>query len=216
MVGVENMDFDESIDKFVESLKDDGGLKNIQNPWKDPQNVENLKEFLKLRKHAKYILVGEAPGWKGCLQSGVPFCDDYTIEKILDKDLGKEQKIKETSAQRIYAVFGNNFIAWNAFPYQPCKSTTDRTNRTPSSDEIQYGLTKLKEFLQLFAGDKTVVLLGSKALNAWQQLVDKEQNQSFLSNECIKILHPSPHADRYREKGGMAGWKEYIKKELPE
>ena len=216
MIRAENMVSDKAIDKFVESLKDDGRLPNIQNPWNDSQNVENLKEFLKLRKSAKYILVGEAPGRKGCLQCGVPFCDDYTIEKILGKDLGKKKKLKETSAQRIYAVFGNNFIAWNAFPYQPCKSPTDKTNRTPSSDEIQYGLSKLKEFLQLFGGDKTIFLLGSKALDAWQKLVDKEQNQSFLKNQCIKLLHPSSQADRYRKKGGMDGWKEYINEQLKE
>lgn len=204
---------DIEINNFVEGLKNDNGLLNIQNPWNNPQNVNNLKEFLKQQKNVKYLLIGEAAGRKGCLQCGVPFCDDYTLEMILaNTHINKNNKVKEETAQRIFAVFKSNFIAWNAFPYQPCNK--NKSNRKPSTDEINnYGLNKLKEFLDIFSEGKEIILLGNSAKGAFNKLVKNNPEMKFY--KVRTIIHPSKCADIQRAKRGydygFEGWKEYIK-----
>jgi uracil-DNA glycosylase len=211
---------DSDIDKFVDSLKKDKGLSNIRNPWKTTQNVVNFKEFLKQQKNAKYILIGEAPGRFGCLQCGVPFCDDYTLEKILTGvNINKENKTAEESAQRIFAVFKSNFIAWNAFPYNPYSDNKNKTNRKPTSDEInKYGLSKLKEFLDIFYKDKEIILLGNSATKTYNKLL--KNNPTMQQYKVKSVIHPSKYADIKRAKlgygYGLDGWKKYIKNVLPE
>lgn len=192
------------IKEFVESLKNPTILKtdkNFNNPWENTTNCQNLLKFLSEYQNSKYILIGEAPGRKGCLQCGVPFCDDYTLEKLIY--VSKDKKTKETSAQRIYEAFKYNFIAWNAFPYQPCN--VDGSNRTPTSAELKFGKEYLIKFLDIFYNEnKQIILLGNKAEVAFGNLAYKHK----------KVLHPSCQVDKMRLERGMAGWLSYIKNEI--
>lgn len=194
------------IKEFVESLKNPIELKtdkSFNNPWENATNCQNLLNFLLKYQNAKYILIGEAPGRKGCLQCGVPFCDDYTLEKLLKVNISKKHKSKETSAQRIYEAFKDNFIAWNAFPYQPCSE--DGSNRTPTSAELEFGSEYLFKFLNIFYNkNKQIILLGNKAEAAFKNL--------FYDHK--KVLHPSCQVDRMRQEKGMQGWLSYIKSEI--
>ena len=115
---MEKTEKEKMVDEFIEKLSEIEDSNDFDNPWKDPDKCENLKKFL-LRSGVEYILIGEAPGRKGCLKCGVPFCDDITLKEIIDesKVIGKESK--ETSAQRIYMAFENDFVAWNVFPFHP-------------------------------------------------------------------------------------------------
>lgn len=199
----------EKIKKFVNSLKNPPAFTNkkYNNPWNTQINCENLIKFLE-RDNIKYILIGEAPGRKGCLQCGVPFCDDYTLEDIIG--VKKNKKSKETSAQRIYYFFGKDFISWNAFPYQPAKE--DGNNRPPEADELKFGLEILEQFLNIFySKEKTIILLGDKAKKSFEKLQEKYPNS-------IQLLHPACRADIKREKlgycRGKSGWLQYVENEL--
>ena len=204
------MDKSTEIKNFVDSLKNPTLLKtnkSYNNPWENNVNYKNLLNFLIKQQNAKYILIGEAPGRKGCLQCGVPFCDDYTIEKCIEIPDKKAKKSKETSAQRIYQAFKNDFIAWNAFPYQPCKE--NGSNRPPTLNEIKYGNLCLIEFLKIFYNkNKKIILLGNKAEYACR----------FLNLKYKKVLHPSCSADIRRESlgygRGITGWLTYINDQL--
>ncbi len=199
-----------NINEFVEDLCNETNFapqKKYRNPWKEQRNKENLLNFLNSYKEAKFILIGEAPGRKGCLQCGVPFCDDYTLEKLIN--VSKNKKSKETSAQRIYNAFKNDFIAWNAFPYQPCND--DGSNRHPTIDELKFGKEYLKKFLDIFYNEtKELILLGDKAKIACE----------FLDLPHKEVLHPSCKADNKRKElgfeHGMNGWLKYIHKYIPD
>lgn len=196
------------IDEFIKKLSEIEDSNDFDNPWKDPDKCENLKKFL-LRSGIEYILIGEAPGRKGCLKCGVPFCDDSTLKEIIDesKVIGKESK--ETSAQRIYMAFKEDFVAWNVFPFHP-KSENGK-NRTPNSGELEFGQEYLKSFLGIFKSSSAkIILVGKKAQETFKKLNFEEPH--------IDISHPSTLADRCRVKEGYAsgdkGWVDYIRKEV--
>lgn len=203
------------INEFIESLKNEIASEmdeEYNNPWKCKTNCENLSKFLNKYENTEFILIGEAPGKKGCLQCGVPFCDDYTIEKLIDTTYSKIKKSKETSAQRIYEVFGNRFIAWNAFPYQPCNKNGN--NRSPNKKELEFGEECLSKFIEIFNKNKNkkILALGNNAQKSCEKICKNKQYN------YVQIIHPSCQADIKRKKlgyeGGMDGWIKYIEKEL--
>lgn len=197
------------IDTFIDELANID-WKNCKNPWKEKTQQENLNKFLNTYgESAEYILIGEAPGRKGCVKSGVPFCDCNTLQHLLEEQESKENNIKETSAQRIYETFKNNFIAWNVFPIQPCKE--NGTNRTPKKEELKKGAKYLKDFLDIFnSKKKTIILVGSKA----------QKREREISSICgkdvkiIKVIHPSPLADRYWKNDSNKEWKDYVEAKI--
>ena len=201
---------EEKIKKFIENLSKFEDRNNIKNPWLEPKRRKNLEKFLIQAKSPKYILIGEAPGRKGCLKCGVPFCDDYTIAKIIPEAEIIGKLSKETSAQRIYMAFKKDFVAWNVFPFQPC--FPDGRNRTPSDIEIRKGIIFLKDFLDIFYNQKStrVILLGDKAKDAFD----------FPKIDAIEVIHPSTLADKKRLKIGYSrgwqGWLKYIYNLVPE
>ena len=164
-------------------------------------------------------MIGEAPGRKGCFECGVPFCDDFTLER-LGIDTQKTSKSKETSAQRIYHIFKDDFfIAWNVFPYHPCK--LDKTNRHPDRDELKFGIEYLIDFLNLFYKDgKILLLMGNVAAWVFKNICDK--NADYRKIKYINLIHPSPCADRIRRKTdkrlsnlkGSVLWEKYVNLEF--
>ncbi len=220
-------DFEKRLNDFIEKLKKPKGLKTskrkYQNPWENESKCNNLKRFLTKYKGAKYILIGEAPGRKGCFECGVPFCDINTFSQMLGIKSAPD-KPKETSARRIYETEQfkkNKFVAWNAFPYHPCKS--DKTNRHPLKDELEFGVKYLKDFLDLFdRKGKVVVLLGNVAAKVFNNLCDI--NPYYKKIEHIELIHPSPCADakrreKYKSLSNFKGsdlWQEYVNLKLSE
>ena len=201
-----------TIDSFIASLTNIS-WDNCENPWKigNYKQQNNLKKFLnEYGESAEYILIGEAPGRKGCLKSGVPFCDCNTLQHLLEEQESKENNIKETSAQRIYKTFGNNFIAWNVFPIQPCKKNGE--NRTPRSNELENGESFLFKFLDIFLIEgKDIILVGSMAKKYESKIREKYQ-----SVKIKHIIHPSPRASNHWKIMGYESWEQYVKKVLNE
>lgn len=202
-----NKSFEKKVNEFIEALKNFEEQYELsgefENPWKNANDFEKLRAFLNLnkRKNVKYVLIGEAAGRKGCLQSKIPFCDTETAKKII-KGINFNFSEKEVTSQRIYQIFGNEFIAWNVFPYNPQNSK--KKNRKPNSAERKAGIKLLEKFLKLFAKDKEVIFFGKVARNA----ISKYEN---LKKKYL--IHPSPVADRYRtlENGHKCSWEEYMK-----
>lgn len=132
-MGKDSSIFEDKCNDFIVKLVNEEGFiteKKYNNPWKNDDNRKNLINFFRSHKNSKFILIGEAPGDRGCLQCGVPFCDDYTLPKLMEKVfLKKDKKMDEKSAQKVFETFGDNFISWNAFPYQPSKE--NGKNRNP-------------------------------------------------------------------------------------
>ena len=76
---------------FESYLADIETISNTFNPWKsvDPKfdvvdadviRRSNLKTYLSLfEKPPRFLAVGEAPGWRGCRFSGVPFTSEAQL-----------------------------------------------------------------------------------------------------------------------------------------
>lgn len=68
------------IDAFVATLRKQQNTESIQNPYRRKVLAKNLTAYFNLMQsywengnRKRILLVGEAPGYKGCMLTGVPF-----------------------------------------------------------------------------------------------------------------------------------------------
>jgi uracil-DNA glycosylase len=152
---------------------------------------ENLRLYLRQMAGIgpRAMLVGEAPGYRGCRLTGVPF----TSEKILLRGLNveseqracqilgfecgyrktaeRERVIGEASATMVWETIANLQplpLLWNAYPFHPYRPGQPLSNRPPSARELRSGGEFLAELLRLYAVD-TVVAVGNSAANGLKQ-----------------------------------------------
>jgi uracil-DNA glycosylase len=102
---------------------------------------ERLSTYLESRAGARYLLVGEAPGYRGTLVSGVPF----TSERQLSGDAPGEATA--TIVHRVLLELGleENVLLWNLVPTHPHRPGERRSNRPPTQAEIEEGVPFLAE-----------------------------------------------------------------------
>lgn len=94
----------------------------------------------------KVILVGEAPGYRGCRLTGVPFTSEHLLMNNMEglglfgKEKGyrlasnKEKLLKEATATIIWETLIKHdavALGWNAFPFHPHKKDNEKSNRAP-------------------------------------------------------------------------------------
>ena len=84
--------FSKSVDLLMELLVGFGpGNDVLANPWVDEvpgfdregastQRVHNLRVYLELHRHARWMLVGQEAGYAGCRFSGIPFTSEDMLE----------------------------------------------------------------------------------------------------------------------------------------
>jgi uracil-DNA glycosylase len=171
--------------------------KNINNPYQDGKNsvpYENLKKYLikMLALKPSVLLVGEAPGYNGCRLTGIPFTSEYTIfdNKFL---IGNSHDFKisdKKQKERTSTIFWNKInelkknktfqlpLLWNIFPYHPHeKGNTDKSNRAPLKNEIDFGFVVLNELINIFESINMIYALGNKAKN---KLMDENGNSEII------------------------------------
>lgn len=163
----------------------------------------NLQKYLEAlqKRQVKVLLVGEAPGYKGCALTGIPFTDEATCFSLNEQkyrdvyrynpdenpelfwEIAGEQK--EASAQTMWEVFRRyNYVPlmWNAFPFHPHLAGDKKSNRTPTPAEIKkYGQKFIKLLMAEFPEIESVYAVGKKA----QDLLSK------MGIEADYIRHPS-------------------------
>lgn len=143
----------------------------------------------------KLILVGEAPGYRGCRLTGVPFTSEHLLrnnmkglelfgEKSGYKLAGPSEKLlKEATATIIWGTllkYNMLSLAWNAFPFHPHKAGEGESNRTPLKQELIIGQKFLVNIIEIF-NIKKVVAVGGKA----------EESLGKLNISCSKVRHPA-------------------------
>ena len=206
-----------TIDQFIEELINEKHIKNTFNQYASNSEhsliaIHNLKLYLEKMQmlEPKVMFIGEAPGYKGCKLTGIPF----TSEKLVFVNsksgiLGKENNYQvrnfdklqsESSATIMWGAFEEyNFfpILWNAFPFHPHKENEINTNRAPKSEELLVGMKYINYLVEMFSIEE-VYAIGNIA----------HSTLSKLGKEVKKIRHPS--------MGGKAefiqGIKEIIEK----
>jgi uracil-DNA glycosylase len=114
-----------------------------------------LAAYLEAHEDAPFLLVGEAPGYRGARVSGLPF----TSERQLTGSGPAEATA--TVVHRVLAALGldEHVLLWNVVPTHP---GTSRSNRRPTRPEIQAGLP----FVHRLAKGRVVVPAGRVAERA--------------------------------------------------
>lgn len=143
----------------------------------------------------RMLLVGEAPGYRGCRLTGVPFTSEFILLNGLE-ELGLfghnrgyrktgevERLLKEASASMVWESLlkaGHIPLIWNAFPFHPFQNENEQSNRKPTKDEIIVGQEFLQELIQLF-DIQVVVAVGNTA----------KSSLARMGIACEKVRHPS-------------------------
>jgi uracil-DNA glycosylase len=116
---------------------------------------ERLAAYLEARADARWLLVGEAPGYRGARVSGIPFTSERqltgrgpaeataTIVRRVLKELGAETDV----------------LCWNVVPTHPHRPGDPESNRRPTRAEIAAG----RPFLDALAHGRRVVAVGRLA-----------------------------------------------------
>ncbi|ERI93798.1 hypothetical protein HMPREF1982_01561 [Clostridiales bacterium oral taxon 876 str. F0540] len=165
-----------------------------------------LKKMYKIKP--KVILIGEAPGYRGCRLTGVPFTSEHLLMNnmkgldLFGREAGyklakeKEKLLKEATATMIWETllrYDIISLAWNAFPFHPHKKDNGESNRTPLKGELMIGEKPLLQMIEMF-NIKKVVAVGGKA----------DQTLTKLNISCHKVRHPA--------QGGKNDFVEGIRK----
>jgi len=164
----------------------------------------NLRKYLESHpKKPKVLLVGEAPGYRGCRFSGVPFTSEaqlcsgklpFTGERTNCKNtLWKENTA--TIFWKVMTRYHPKFIAWNCFPFHPHSYDNRLTNRHPRKREIHRYSKTLNDMISLLE-PKVIIAVGKKA----------EETLHNLNYDPIYVRHPA--------RGGAIKFKQGITKIL--
>lgn len=138
----------------------------------------NLTRYLERMadRRPSRLLVGEAPGYRGCRVTGVPF----TSEAILLADpspfglfgesagfapAGDGAWRREATASILWGTLvelGELPLLWNAFPFHPHQPGRTDSNRPPRVSELEAGRSAVIALLEMFAVER-VIAVGNKA-----------------------------------------------------
>jgi uracil-DNA glycosylase len=133
------------------------------------------------------LVIGEAPGWRGCRFSGVPF----TSEAQLNGELpfrGKSSSLAgkphaEASATVFWQVmqgYHPRFLVWNSLPLHLYQPGEPLSNRMPSQAEIRLGEGLLAGLIAVLRPQQ-VIAVGKSAAAAARH----------LGVTAIQVRHPS-------------------------
>jgi len=198
------------IDAFINKLSDQKLSDRAHNLYHGAVSAvrrDNLRIYLNKMTRLKpdVLLLGEAPGYKGCGCTGVPFTSEQLIyENAFFRDQGygfmRTWKVreKENTATMVWEELNKYSrlpLIWNIFPFHPFKKNNPRSNRAPNKQELSIGLEYLKALLDLFDIQR-ILAVGRKP----------ESQMDKLDIDSVYIRHPS--------YGGKAQFVQGLSKEL--
>lgn len=182
------------IDDFLNDLSAYESNPTTFNPYELDLCRFNLKAYITGMKQSgsNVLIVGEAPGYKGCRHTGVPFTSEYIFKEAFDlmSSIFPENPFqavgthKEPSATIVWNGFNEIDvfpIMWNAFPFHPHDEDDTESNRTPTSLELEIGKTYLQKYIELFERDLQIWAIGKKAQGTLRS----------ISIEAEYIRHPA-------------------------
>jgi uracil-DNA glycosylase len=108
---------------------------------------ERIAAYLEERADAEWLLVGEAPGYRGARVSGIPF----TSERQLTGTGPAEATA--TIVHRVLAELADQVLLWNVVPTHPGTATS---NRAPTRREVAEG----RAFADELARGRRVLAVG--------------------------------------------------------
>ena len=169
-------------------------------PSADEIRRENLRKYvLSISERPSTIIIGEAPGWRGCRFSGVPFTSEYQLCNGWlpfegRQSSNKDVPYKESTATVFWEVmrkFHSKFLAWNCIPFHPFRMEDPLSNRTPTKQEILTYSALLSNVIDLVK-PLYIVAVGRSA----------ERSLKNLDIPCSYVRHPS-HGGKNEFREGM-------------
>jgi len=179
----------------------------VDQPRADHIRRENLGRYLEsFTLWPDWLVIGEAPGWRGCRFSGVPFTSEVQLSGGLPfcgspSSLG-DQPFAETTATVFWQVmraYHPRFLVWNSLPFHPHHLGQPLTNRTPTLSEIHLGGEVLRRLVVLVQPQQ-VIAVGRSAQSALQR----------LGIAAIALRHPGHGGVKTFEAGMQAILSEWF------
>ena len=142
---------------------------------------DNLTLYLShmAARRPRALLVGEAPGYRGCAVSGVPFTSRAVLLGepspfglfgaaagfALDDEPCVAREATATIVWATLSELGELPLLWNACFFHPHPAGRPAANRAPTAAELAAGEWAVRELLALFAVER-VIAVGNKARDA--------------------------------------------------
>lgn len=157
------------IDDFLQLLLAPVG-ERVFNPWTQVddgtdalpdapvQRLQRLRAHLDVR--ARWLLVGEAPGYQGCHVSGIAFTSERLLLAGAIPRVSVWQRLStrslpwsEPSATTVWGALhelgiADDTLLWNAFPWHPHGPGNLQSNRAPTPAERVQGLPVLQALIR--------------------------------------------------------------------
>lgn len=174
------------IDAFIQQLSQTDAPPHSVNPYTgkvangyNADRRHNLRRFLRElhRRRPTLMLIAEAPGYRGCRLSGIPFVSPAILRDGLpDFDLFGPARgyrpidewphvRREASATIMWETLGKLDllpVLWNAFPFHPHRPDEPQSNRAPKVSELRVGRPFLIMLQDLFPR-ADIIAVGNKA-----------------------------------------------------
>lgn len=112
---------------------------------------ERLDSYLNRRRDARYLLVGEAAGYRGARVSGLPF----TSERQLSGTGPAEATATIVHRTLAELQLETDVLLWNVVPTHPHRPSETASNRRPTKAEVRDAMCFLE---RLAAGRRTIAV----------------------------------------------------------
>jgi uracil-DNA glycosylase len=221
----------QQITSFINHLADtrlDGPLFNPYKTAVDDRRLaaancirrRNLRQYLVhlASRKPRLLLVGEAPGYRGCRLTGVPFTSESIIldariwpfgaQAGYRKTAEQSAVVKEATATIIWTALKDRRrqpLLWNALPFHPYRVDQPASNRRPNKQELLLGGPFLAELIAIFM-PRVVVAVGRSAACALDLAGLSEYKQ---------LRHPS-HGGKNEFLTGLAQLSDLTKDQRPD
>lgn len=183
------------IDDFVVDLTKQRNTATVRNPYLKQDIADNLHMYLVAMRKIKgkrILLVGEAPGYKGCGITGIPFTSGSVFERFnhpLLNEIGAQVKLSRIESENTATIVWkylsgkhNTPLFWNSFPFHPHPKGNRNSNRAPTAAEVERGIGYLERLHAIFR-PAIVGGIGRKGVEC--------ARKAFPHRKIISIRHPS-------------------------
>lgn len=183
------------IDDFIVELTKFKNTPTYTNPYLDANIADNLRIYLNAitkMKGKRILLVGEAPGYRGCKITGIPFTSGAVFKRFdhpLLNEIGSQLNLStvesENTATIIWDYLSRNSctpLFWNSFPFHPHLDGNENANRAPTANEIDIGVGFLNKLVSIYQPE-VIAGIGHNGVNSVKK--------AFPEREVVYIRHPS-------------------------
>jgi uracil-DNA glycosylase len=192
------------LDALVEALSqakvsDDAYNQYAHGDANNDARRHNLRLYLQqmAERNPTFLLVGEAPGYRGSRLTGAPFVSRIILARGIPElglfgtargyrmtyDVGFEKVQGEQSGTIVWstlAQYSDIPLIWGSFPFHPHQPGNPLSNRPPRRSEIEMGKIYLREVIEIFAFQH-IVAVGNVA----------HATLHSMGIEAVKIRHPA-------------------------